>query len=147
MCKIAFVLCLISFSASAQYAGYTLLTDSAPFREAFAAASQKTVSLRCDFVQEKNLSVLSEKITSGGKFFFRRENNIRMEYTQPFQYLMILAEQSRLYPGRAKGELGLHRLQQTVQTDQPARHRLRPGYAAVNNSDFSVRVFEGGRPT
>ena len=34
--------------------------------------------------------MLSDKIISKGKFWFKKENKVRMEYMQPFQYLMIL---------------------------------------------------------
>jgi outer membrane lipoprotein-sorting protein len=42
-------------------------------------------------VQEKSLVVLSEKIISKGVFFFRKENNIRWEYIQPYRYLIIIS--------------------------------------------------------
>lgn len=74
----------------AQHPGYTLLTDAASFKTQFATASQKTNSIKSDFVQEKNLSLLSDKIVSKGKFWFKKENAVRMEYTTPFQYLMII---------------------------------------------------------
>jgi outer membrane lipoprotein-sorting protein len=144
MCKIALVLCLISFSARAQYAGYTLLSDNAPFRAAFAAASKQTTSIRCDFVQEKNLSVLSEKITSRGKFFFRRENNIRMEYTQPFQYLMILANNhAYIRDGQKENSVSTGSSKLFKQINQLVIDCVRG--TAVDNPDFSVRVFEGGQ--
>lgn len=76
--------------AKAQYSGYTAVNDIEQFRAAFTAASQKTNSIKSDFIQDKTLSLLSEKITSRGKFWFRKENKVRMEYTQPFQYLMII---------------------------------------------------------
>jgi hypothetical protein len=38
----------------------------------FATASQKINSVQSDFVQEKNLSMLSEKIVSKGKFWFKK---------------------------------------------------------------------------
>lgn len=78
------------FVADAQYAGYKPVADVAAFKSQFADASKKTSSIKSDFIQEKNLSLLAEKITSKGKFWFRKENLVRMEYTQPFQYLMIL---------------------------------------------------------
>ena len=34
--------------------------------------------------------MLAEKITSKGKFWFKKESKVRMEYTQPYQYLMII---------------------------------------------------------
>src|SRR4249920_3051842 len=73
-----------------QYIGYKLLTASNDFETKFAAASQKITTIKSDFVQEKELSMLSEKIISKGKFWFKKENAVRMEYTEPFQYLMII---------------------------------------------------------
>ncbi|MFT3751304.1 MAG: outer membrane lipoprotein carrier protein LolA [Agriterribacter sp.] len=78
------------FVANAQYSGYKPVTDAATFKAQFAEASKKTNSIKSDFIQEKNLSLLAEKITSKGKFWFKKDNLVRMEYTQPFQYLMIL---------------------------------------------------------
>src|SRR5580693_4881458 len=84
------VLMLCGILARAQYPGYAAVSDLSKFREAFSAASQKTTSIKSDFIQEKNLTMLSEKITSKGKFWFKKENLVRMEYSQPFQYLMII---------------------------------------------------------
>ncbi len=42
------------------------------------------------FIQEKNLSVISEKIITRGKFYFKKENKLRWEYTDPFRYLIIM---------------------------------------------------------
>ena len=81
---------LLCCSVKAQPAGYVSVKDIAAFKNEFAIASQKTNSIKADFQQEKNLSMLSDKIISKGKFWFKKENKVRMEYTQPFQYLMIL---------------------------------------------------------
>src|SRR5882672_833749 len=92
MCKKIFLslVLLCGFLAKAQYTGYTLLANATAFKEQFAASSQKTNTIQSDFIQEKNLSMLSEKIVSKGKFWFKKENFVRMEYNQPFKYLMIL---------------------------------------------------------
>ena len=88
---ILLLLVLVSgFVAKAQYAGYTAVADLPKFKASFAAAAQKTNSIKADFVQDKNLSMLSEKITSKGNFWFKKDSRVRMEYTQPFKYLMIL---------------------------------------------------------
>ena len=42
------------------------------------------------FIQEKELSVISEKITSKGNFCFKAENQLRWEYTDPYQYLIVI---------------------------------------------------------
>jgi outer membrane lipoprotein-sorting protein len=74
----------------AQPAGYAPVADLPKFKEQFAMIAGKTETIKSDFVQEKNLSMLSEKIVSKGKFWFKRENMLRMEYNTPFEYLLIL---------------------------------------------------------
>lgn len=74
----------------AQPAGYDPVADLSKFKEQFALVAGKTETIKSDFVQEKNLSLLSEKIVSKGKFWFKRESMLRMEYNTPFEYLLIL---------------------------------------------------------
>jgi len=81
---------LISFSAYSQYPGYTSIQDIVPFKKQFAAESAKIMSIACDFSQEKTLTALTEKITSTGKFWFKRSNKLRLEYTKPFVYLIVM---------------------------------------------------------
>ncbi len=92
MNKIFLILLLVvsSFSLKAQYPGFAPVANLEKFKTDFTTAAQKTLSIKSDFVQEKNMSMLSEKITSKGKFWFKKENKVRMEYTQPYQYLMIM---------------------------------------------------------
>lgn len=42
------------------------------------------------------MSMISEKITSKGRFWYKKDNKVRMEYSHPFQYLIIL-NQNRIY--------------------------------------------------
>jgi outer membrane lipoprotein-sorting protein len=92
MRKIILVITLLitGYSAKAQPAGYSPVADLPKFKEQFAAIAKKTVTIKSDFVQEKNLSMLSEKIVSKGGFWFKKDNLLRMEYFKPFDYLMIL---------------------------------------------------------
>lgn len=76
--------------ASAQNPGFTALKNPENFKQAFNDAAKTTNSIKSDFIQEKNLSMLADKIISKGKFWFKKENRVRMEYTHPFAYLMIL---------------------------------------------------------
>jgi outer membrane lipoprotein-sorting protein len=89
MMVLAIIICS-TINAKAQHAGYSRLTDLTKFKQQFAEVAQKTMSIKSDFTQEKNLGMLSEKITSKGKFWYKKTNMLRMEYTQPFSYLMIL---------------------------------------------------------
>jgi outer membrane lipoprotein-sorting protein len=67
------------------------MSDIPGFKSKLEEMSKAVQSISCDFVQEKSLVVLSEKIISKGVFFFRKENNIRWEYTQPYRYLIVIS--------------------------------------------------------
>ena len=84
------IICCITLHAAAQHPGYKLLANIDAFRQQFTKASQATNSIQCDFVQDKNLSMLSDKIVSTGKFWFKRENKVRMEYQKPTYYLLVI---------------------------------------------------------
>ena len=79
------LLCFISFLPA-----QTPMKDPGAFKEQLAIAAKNSRSIESNFIQEKNLNVLSEKIRTRGKFYFRKENKLRWEYTDPFKYLFIL---------------------------------------------------------
>ena len=88
--KLTILILVIVMGVKAQYPGYSPVTDLAKFKTEFSAVTTKTTSIKSDFTQEKNLAMLSEKIISKGYFWFKKDSRVRMEYTQPFKYLMIL---------------------------------------------------------
>lgn len=79
----------ISFYLSAQES-VKPISDVDAFKKKLSDMSQSISTIVCDFVQEKYLVVLSEKIISKGQFYFKKENNIRWEYTTPYRYLIII---------------------------------------------------------
>jgi len=79
---------LIAFAQPSK--SFNEVKDITSFKTKFAEASKAVNSIKCDFTQEKNLSVLSEKIKSKGVFMFKKQNMARMEYTSPFKYLLII---------------------------------------------------------
>jgi len=52
--------------------------------------ARNTQSISSDFTQEKEMSMIREKIVSKGKFYFKKEKMLRWEYIQPFSYLIII---------------------------------------------------------
>ena len=68
----------------------TEIKNSASFKQKFTEATRKTQTIEANFIQEKNLSILSEKIITKGRFMFKKEKKLRWEYTDPFHYLIIL---------------------------------------------------------
>ena len=79
---------LVSFAFS--QGPLTEIKNSASFKQKFTEATRKTQTIEANFIQEKNLSILSEKIITKGRFMFKKEKKLRWEYTEPFHYLIIL---------------------------------------------------------
>jgi outer membrane lipoprotein-sorting protein len=52
------------------------------------ALATRTIS--CDFIQEKEMAMIAEKIVSAGKFYLKKEKMLRWEYLRPFSYLIII---------------------------------------------------------
>ena len=81
---------LIAGAGHAQHQGYHSVADLTAFKKQFAAGSAKVSSIESSFTQEKVLTALTEKITSTGKFWFKRSNRVRIEYIKPYTYTMIM---------------------------------------------------------
>lgn len=140
ICLIVLIL-VAGFTSKAQYPGYTALTDITKFKVEFAAASQRTGTIKSDFIQEKNLAMLSEKITSRGKFWFKKESQVRMEYVQPFQYLMIL-NKDKVYvkDGQKENKISTKSNKMFQQINKIMIDCMQG--TTLNNPDFKTRVFE-----
>jgi len=88
------LLLLLSFSCQAIFAqpqGFKQLANPSGFKQKLNEISKSVNTIQSDFIQEKHLTILSDKIVSSGKFFFKKENQIRWEYTSPIKYLIILS--------------------------------------------------------
>lgn len=130
-----------SFVCSAQYAGYTPVNDLEKFTSAFSSATQRTQSIRSNFIQEKNLSMLSEKILSKGKFWFKKDNLVRMEYEQPFQYLMVINKDKVFVKDGQKENKLSTRSNKLFQQVNKVMIDCMQG-TTLRNTDFTSRVFE-----
>ena len=71
---------------------FTEMKNPSAFLQQFEQNTQKINTLTSSFIQEKSLSVLSEKIISKGHLAFKKEKNLRWEYTLPFSYLVIFKD-------------------------------------------------------
>ncbi|MEO8768651.1 MAG: outer membrane lipoprotein carrier protein LolA [Ferruginibacter sp.] len=143
MRKIVLILLVLcsAISLKAQYTGYTLMTDLSKFKLEFAAAAQKTGSIKSDFVQEKNLSMLSEKIISKGKFWFKKENQVRMEYTTPFEYLMVInKDKVFIKDGQKQNTINTKSNKLFQQINKITVDCVQGN--VMGNTDFKIRVFE-----
>jgi outer membrane lipoprotein-sorting protein len=138
------VCCLCAMQATGQYAGYKLLTNTDEFRQSFTKAAQGTRSIHCDFVQEKNLSMLADKITSTGKFWFKRDNMVRMEYEKPTYYLLVInGNQIKTKDGQKENKVSAKSNKTFEQINRMMIDCVQG--TALDNKSFTTRIFEGAQ--
>lgn len=59
-------------------------------KEGVAQAARTTSTITADFTQEKEMTILKDRILSSGKFYFKKEQLLRWEYTHPFSYTIAI---------------------------------------------------------
>lgn len=57
--------------------------------EKINASASKMKSMSSTFTQTKSLSLLSDKMVSSGKMYYKQPNKLRWEYTSPYDYLFV----------------------------------------------------------
>ncbi len=145
MCKWLLILmgCVISLQIQAQ-SGFKPVGDMAPLKQQFAKAAQHTQSIQCDFVQEKNLSMLSDKIVSKGKFWFKKDNKVRMEYLQPSYYLLVInGKDIRIKDAQKENKVSGKNNKLFEQINKITVDCVRG--TVLDNADFSVKAAENSQ--
>lgn len=73
-----------------QESPYTSMKEVETFKANMKKVSQATTSMKCDFVQEKTISFMKDKMISKGKLTYKKPDMLKFEYHTPFQYIMVL---------------------------------------------------------
>jgi outer membrane lipoprotein-sorting protein len=84
------IMALVWASTKGQEAQLTSADNVNVITSRIESSNSKIQSLQSDFIQEKELSFLEEKVFSSGKFYFQRENKIRWEYSKPYSYVIVM---------------------------------------------------------
>lgn len=146
MLRIRLIMILLCgfLATHAQYPGYKPVGDLDRFQQIFSAAAKNTQSIKSDFIQEKSLSMLSEKIVSNGKFWFKKDNQVRMEYTKPFQYLMII-NQNNIYirDGQKENKISTRSNKLFQQINKITMDCIQG--TVLNNPEYKINAFENNQ--
>jgi outer membrane lipoprotein-sorting protein len=86
------VIILFSGPIAGQDKDYKPIKDPTELIRNINQFSLNNQSIKSDFGQVKRLNFLEEDVLSSGKFYFKKENLLRWEYTEPFQFLIIFKE-------------------------------------------------------
>jgi outer membrane lipoprotein-sorting protein len=80
-------LCL-NYCISAQK--YTPVKDKEMFTRQYKSVSQEIKTFEADFTQEKEISLLTNKLYSKGRMIFRHDNRLKIEYFKPNAFIFAL---------------------------------------------------------
>ncbi|ASZ11468.1 outer membrane lipoprotein carrier protein LolA [Chitinophaga pendula] len=135
---------LLAGQLLAQNSGFKPVADVTAFRQQFAKAAQQTRTIQADFVQEKNLSMLSDKITSKGKFWFKKEDKVRMEYQQPSYYLLVInGKDIRTKDGHKEHKVSAKSNKLFEQINKITIDCVKG--SVLDNKDFTSRILENNQ--
>ncbi len=88
------VLILISalnpVSLSGQIPGFIPVKDVVGLKKLLKEKHQLTKTIKSNFVQEKHLSFMKEKSVSKGTMQIKEGKKIRIDYTTPFSYIIVI---------------------------------------------------------
>jgi Outer membrane lipoprotein-sorting protein len=79
---------LASFSFAQNYG--SKMEDTKNFNDRLKQASERTESIICDFDQVKYMSVLASGSKSKGHFYYKKAQNICLEYTNPSGNMIVM---------------------------------------------------------
>lgn len=137
----SFFLAGVSTPSVAQYDGYHAVSDMAAFRTEFKGKASAILSIQSSFVQEKVLTALTEKITSTGKFWFKRSNKVRIEYLKPFVYLMVMnGDKMLVKDDQSENRINVKSNKMFQQVNRIMIDCVQG--TILDSRDFSTRVFE-----
>ena len=139
----SFLATVVSVEAIAQYTGYKPVANISEAKRAFAAGAAKINSLSSTFKQEKILTALEEKIVSNGDFRFKRPDKLRIEYTAPYEYLLIMNGDKIM----VKDDQNINQINAKSNKLFQQVNRIMIDCikgTILDSKDFSVKLFEDG---
>ena len=127
-----------------QEKGFSLINSTQTLQSFLAKNAAQTNSISSDFLQEKQMKMLEGKVVSKGKFFYKKEDKVRIEYQQPFQYLLVMNRGSISVKDDGKTNKINTRNSKTMQSINHVMIDCMKG-TVFNNKDFSVKAYESNQ--
>lgn len=132
-----------SLLSMAQPKGFKAVANVPAFQQSLAKNTAAVNTIQSDFVQVKHLSLLSDKITSKGIFYFRKEDKVRIEYNTPFKYLLVMNAGQIMVKDEQKTSKINTKNSKTMQSVNRIMIDCMRG-TVFNNADFKVTAYENG---
>lgn len=123
---------------------YSPIKDLTSFKCNFSKASAAIESIESDFIQVKNLSLLKDKLNSKGRFYYKKENKVRIEYTTPYKYCMVINDKQMTVKDEQKTSNYNTRSNKMMQSINGIMLDCMRG-TVYNNKDFATTVLESNK--
>ena len=82
--------CLLMLGFEWQSTEFVPIKDLKVLEEKLNSNLANINTIKSEFIQQKELEYLDETIVSKGQFWFKKENQLRWAYNEPFEYAIIL---------------------------------------------------------
>ncbi len=92
MYRIILLFFCFHFSLFAFAQDYTIVDDLDFVKDKIKLVSESANTLSSDFTQEKHISFLENVVSSKGVFKYEKEDKIRWEYNDPYNYVVVLKD-------------------------------------------------------
>jgi outer membrane lipoprotein-sorting protein len=140
---LSFLLFFTASSVLAQPKGFKPVANTTALQQSLQKSTAALQSIQSDFSQTKHLSLLADKITSKGRFYYRKEDKVRIEYTTPFQYLVVMNGGQLMVKDEQKTSRINARSSKTMQSVNRIMLDCMRG-TVFSNPDFRVSAYENG---
>jgi outer membrane lipoprotein-sorting protein len=132
----------LSISAQAQAPkGFVDVSNTTSLQSSLAATAKNTQTIASDFSQMKHMKMMNDKVSSKGKFYFKKEDKIRIEYTSPFQYLLVMSGGQIMVRDENKTNKINTRNSKTMQSVNKVMMDCMRG-TVFTNKDFAVKAYD-----
>jgi len=135
------LLCITFYSHAQLPKGFSGVENTTSLQASLANAAKNTQTISSDFNQVKHMKMMNDKVSSKGKFYFKKEDKIRIEYTSPFQYLLVMSSGQIMVRDENKTNKINTRNSKTMQSVNKVMMDCMRG-TVFGNKDFSVKAFE-----
>ncbi|WP_162902820.1 outer membrane lipoprotein carrier protein LolA [Taibaiella koreensis] len=137
------ILCLstLLYAQAQTPAGFKVLSNTAALQTSLAATARSTQTIASDFNQVKHMKMMNDKVSSKGKFYFKKEDKIRIEYVSPFQYLLVMNGGQIMVRDEQKSNKINTRNSKTMQSVNKVMMDCMRG-TVFGNKDFDVKAFD-----
>jgi len=121
--------------------GFADVTNTSLLQTSLANTAKNTQTIASDFSQLKHMKMMNDKVSSKGKFFFKKEDKIRIEYTSPFQYLLVMSGGQIMVRDENKTNKINTRNSKTMQSVNKVMMDCMRG-TVFTNKDFAVKAYD-----